>query len=319
MSANVSIIIPCFNAERWLGEAIESCLSQTHGPLEIIVVDDGSVDGSVQIIKSFGARVRWVSGPNHGGNYARNKGCALSNGDYIQFLDADDYLLPDKISSQLECFQRTGADVVYSDWRHQFHRKDDTVELEDVTVAGDHEDILESLLKSWWVSPAALLFHRDVVQKVGGWDESLSAAQDRDFFISVALTGARIVYQPGCHAIYRRHGPSVSTSNLSRWLDSHWRVLRKAEATLQLTGRLTPNYRRALAWSYFGLARNYFEVNRLKYNEVVQKVLELDPQFRPQQSRIYDFVQGCLGYRAADFMASWKRRLSRLRGADTKA
>lgn len=93
----VSVIIPCYNAERWVAEAIQSCLDQTYSPIEVIVIDDGATDRSLEVIKSFGQRIRWETGPNRGGNCARNRGLALSKGQYVQFLDADDYLLPEKL------------------------------------------------------------------------------------------------------------------------------------------------------------------------------------------------------------------------------
>src|SRR2546421_12547046 len=107
MSEPVSILIPCFNAKRWIGTAIQSALAQTYEPKEIIVVDDGSTDGSLDVIKSFGDSIRWETGPNRGGNVARNRLLALARGSWLQYLDADDYLLPDKIARQIS-FMQTG-------------------------------------------------------------------------------------------------------------------------------------------------------------------------------------------------------------------
>src|SRR5438128_899411 len=98
----VSILIPCYNAERWIGEAISSALAQTWSEKEIIVVDDGSTDGSLQQIRKFDGLVRWETGPNRGGNAARNRLLELAKGEWLQYLDADDYLLPDKIAKQME-------------------------------------------------------------------------------------------------------------------------------------------------------------------------------------------------------------------------
>ena len=77
----VSIIIPCYNAEKYVGEAIESALAQTYPNKEVIVIDDGSTDGSLQVIKSFGHRIRWETGPNRGGSAARNRGIELARGE----------------------------------------------------------------------------------------------------------------------------------------------------------------------------------------------------------------------------------------------
>ena len=213
MSYLVSVIIPCYNAERWIAEAIDSCLNQTYPSVEIIVIDDGSIDNSLEIVKSYGNKVIWETGENKGGNHARNRGFALSKGEYIQFLDADDYILPEKIARQVGFLEENDADVVYGDWRHRQHLPSGETFLEDIKISGAQEDILESLLADWWVSPACILFSREVVEKSGGWDESLRAGQDRDFFLSVAMDGARVAYQPGCHSVYRRYG-----KNYGFWL-----------------------------------------------------------------------------------------------------
>ena len=91
---------------------------------------------------------------------------------------------------------------------------------------------------------------------IGGWDETLFAAQDKDFFTCVALSGADIRYQPGCCYIYRQYGAiTVSSSNLGRWVESHRRCLEKSELALAGSGRLTEQYKNDLAVGYFGIAR----------------------------------------------------------------
>jgi len=306
----VSVIIPCYNAERWIDEAIQSALNQTYSPVEVIVVDDGSSDGSWKKIQEFGSRVIAETGPNRGGSAARNRGFVLSRGDYIQFLDADDYLLPKKIPRQVAFLEASGADVVYGDWRHEHFLPDGSSQLEEIAVSGAQADVLSALLSGWWVAPAALLFRRHVLEKTGGWDESLAAAQDRDLFISIAMTDAKIAYQPGCYSIYRRYGhDTVSTGSRMRWLDNHCRVLDKAAAALNAAERMKSEYRRALASSYFHLARNYFDRDRKKYRETMEKVLMLEPKFQPRESAIYGLAKRMFGFSAAESLASWKRRL----------
>jgi GT2 family glycosyltransferase len=205
---------------------------------------------------------------------------------------------------------KTGADVVYGDWRHQHHRQDGKVEFENVAASGEQTDVLGALLSDWWVASLALLFRRSIVQKIGGWDESLKAAQDTDFFISVALAGAAIRYLPGCNSVYRRYGAvTVSTGNRMRWLESRCCVFDKASAKLAASGRLNAKYRHGLAQSYFALARLCFDHDRSKYQEIMTKVLALEPGFRPPESRIYNAVQRVFGFSTAELLASWKRRL----------
>jgi hypothetical protein len=150
------------------------------------------------------------------------------------------------------------------------------------------------------------------VEKVGGWDESLLAAQDEDFFISLALAGARVVYQPGSHSIYRRHGSGrITTSNRLRWLDNHCRVLGMAKETLSVSGKTKTDYQRALAHSYFALARNYYDIDRRKYGDLMEKVFALQPLFRPRESSLYNVTQRALGLGPAESRCGGRCRSGR--------
>ena len=297
----VSIVIPCYNAERWIEEAIESCLNQTYSAIEVIVIDDGSTDCSLEIIKSYEHRIIWETGPNRGGNHARNRGFELSKGDYIQYLDADDYILPEKIDSQVRFLEATGMDVAYGDWRHQQHLPNEKIILEDVEVSGAQADILTALLSNWWVSPACLMFSKQAVQKSGGWDEDLKAVQDKDFLISVVMIEAKVGYQPGCHSIYRRHGnETVSTSSKTRHLKSQLIINRKVENNLIKSGKFFTRYQKSLAQSYFLIAREYIEIDPSIYKELLRKVFLLDPDFKAvskNRTAIYSLTQNILGFR----------------------
>ena len=111
----VSILIPCYNSKRYVGQCINSALYQTYPNVEVIVVDDGSTDGSKRIIKSYGSRIRAEFCPNRGANSARNRLLQLSGGTWLQYLDADDYLLPDKVKRHMAFVkQNPDIDVVYS-------------------------------------------------------------------------------------------------------------------------------------------------------------------------------------------------------------
>ncbi len=295
----VSVIIPCFNAERWLKEAIDSCLQQTYTNIEILVIDDGSSDNSLEIIKTYGNKVIWKSLPHQGGNHVRNYGFRLSKGEYIQYLDADDYLLPEKIARQVNFLEKTGADVVYGDWRYKHHYSDGTSFLAPIQIAKTQTDILESLLANWWTAVASLLYRRSAVENSSGWDENLLAAQDRDFFLSVVMNGAKVVYQPGCYAVYRRYGNvTVSTYSKSRWIECQNLVLQKAQNRLAQSKKLTLKYRYALALSYFELARESLKVDYSIYPLFLEKTLILSPDFKHKSKHItYNLIQNILGFR----------------------
>ena len=306
MTNLVSVIIPCYNAEQWLNQAIDSLLSQTYPQIEIIVIDDGSSDRSLEIVKSYGNRVIWRTQENQGANTARNLGFSLVSGEYIQYLDADDYLFPDKISQQVECLQLTGADFVYSDWRYQHHLADGGVYLDEIRVCGDKSDFLESLLSNdRWSNLAPILFTRSIVEKVS-WDETLTAAQDRDFLFSVMLAGAKCIYLPGCNSIYRLHpGETVSTKSKTRWFTAHCRVMAKAERELRDRGLMSANYRQALATAYWTMGREYIYSNGDRhytlYAEILDRIYHLAPDlFLQNKSRLYQIMLQLLGYQTTE-------------------
>ncbi|MGH2567490.1 MAG: glycosyltransferase family 2 protein, partial [Bacteroidota bacterium] len=110
----VSILIPCHNAERWIKGAINSALAQDYSHKEVIIVDDGSTDNSWEIIQGYGPRIRAERTSNNGACAARNYLLQLSKGEWLQYLDADDYLLPGKISSQVKVLEHeSDADILY--------------------------------------------------------------------------------------------------------------------------------------------------------------------------------------------------------------
>jgi len=276
----VSVIIPCFNAERWIREAIDSCLQQTYPRIEIIVIDDGSTDGSLEVIKSFRGAITWKTGVNRGGNHARNLGFRLSQGAYIQYLDSDDYLLPDKIAQQVNFLEETQSAIVYGDVRYQHHLPQGHIYQEEALfpgIAGKHTDFLESLLACGCLPPMAYLFRRDIVVNSPGWDKKLKAAQDRDFLISLMISNptAKVRYQPRSDSIYRRYGNvTVSTSSMPRLVKSFCQVLAKAESRLRECDRLSSKYIQAIADSYYTMSQNYKEdISSSLYQYIIKRYL----------------------------------------------
>lgn len=307
----VSVVIPCYNAQAWVAEAIESCLGQTYQPLEIIVIDDGSTDQSLEIVKRYGDKIYWETGTNQGGNVARNRGFALAKGDYIQFLDADDYILPEKIESQVNLLEQEQGDVAYGDWCYQVHLPDGSSHFEKVQIAGPKKDFLESVLSNeGWVAASCVLYSRQAIENCGGWDENLLAAQDRDVLVRVALQKAKFVHQSGCYSIYRRYGNNtVSRSSRQRWIDSHCQVMLKAEKELIASGRWSNKYRLALAKGYFNMGREYLycDYPTLDYQRyqhflsLLEKTFALYPRFKASHSKwVYNWLQNLFGCRFAE-------------------
>jgi glycosyltransferase involved in cell wall biosynthesis len=183
----VSVIIPTSNRRDFVREAIASVLAQTYRDFELLVVDDGSNDNTSAAVQAFDD-VRYVFQPNHGVSAARNRGVALSDGEFLAFLDSDDLWQPRKLAYQVAFFAaRADARICQTEeiWLrhgvrvnpHNKHRK----------VGGD---IFARSLELCLVSPSAVMLRRELFEQVGGFDESLPACEDYDLWLRIAATEA---------------------------------------------------------------------------------------------------------------------------------
>ncbi|HEY4150657.1 MAG TPA: glycosyltransferase family A protein, partial [Chitinophagaceae bacterium] len=237
--SRVSVLIPCFQAAGWLRRTIESCVSQ-QGLLEIIIVDDGSTDGSLAILQELATEhpgiVKVYNNPAKGGNNARNYAFSLSEGDYIQWLDADDQLGKGKLENQLKLFDSdASADIVYSDWELDIYDEVDLLKKE-IKVNGPKEDFLLALLKDQWSSPNTYLLKRAFAQQLHdarAWNPDTVVKQDREYFTIAAILGARFRYVPGVYAIYNRwNKSSVSAASGQLQFQAQEILLRRFETMI---------------------------------------------------------------------------------------
>lgn len=207
----VSVIIPCYNCEKWIAATLRSCLDQQPYLKEVIVVDDLSTDNSWNIISEFQANhpglIKGYKNIAKGGNHARNYGFSLSTGAYIQWLDADDAIAKDKFRLQLEAFEKDAqTDIVYSGWRLLTFEGEKIVREEDFD-AHQTDDYLYELLVNNWAAAHCYLLKRSIAEKVhalDGWNPATAVMQDREYFTLAAVTGARFTCVPGIFAIYNR-------------------------------------------------------------------------------------------------------------------
>jgi glycosyltransferase involved in cell wall biosynthesis len=228
----VTVIIPCYNGETYLQEAIESALEQSYPEVEIIVVDDGSTDGSSRIAQKF--PVRYIRQENRGLTASRNRGIDASHGDYVVFLDADDRLRPDAIETGLrvisehpECAMTVGD--------HVFVSRDGSY-LSNSSKACVQSSHYEELLKSNFVEMiSTVLFRRSVLVEIGGFDTSLRVAEDYELYLRIAR-----VYPIRCHpalmAEYRLHHANTS-HNSELMLRVTLQVLRRQAQYVRTDGR----------------------------------------------------------------------------------
>lgn len=307
----ISVIVPCRNAEPWIEETLQSVVSQRGVRLEIIVVDDGSTDGSASRVSKFGG-IRLIEQAPQGVSEARNVGTRLATGSWLQYLDADDVLEPDTLSRRLNT-SRSGADVVLSPfvrWQRQIDGA--YVASEPVQPALGSRPELDLLTDAWW-PPGAILYSRSIVERIGSWRRDLPVIQDARFLLDAALAGARFAHVQDVGLRYRIHGAgSLSRRDPRAFLVDCYRSAADLHDRWSATDVLDDGRRTALIKVFGYLSRQLFEHDRSLFREVVDRLQRLDPAFRPASPATLRAVSAVVGYPAAEHVAFWWRRLKGL-------
>jgi glycosyltransferase involved in cell wall biosynthesis len=206
----VSVIIPLYNTEKYIGACLASVLRQTHQELEVIVVDDGSTDGGAAIAEGIAdERIRVDRGANRGVSAARNRGLALAKGEIVAFVDADDLWYPDKLSEQISVLQSDRGVVAVGAVFQYLSRNGRLLGRmsQDARDADSRERLQRGQLMPFPIS--SLIARTDAVRAAGGFDESLSAAEDLDLMTRLALAGSVATVMRPLGA-YRVHSNSAS-------------------------------------------------------------------------------------------------------------
>jgi glycosyltransferase involved in cell wall biosynthesis len=258
-SPRVSVIIPCYNAEPFVGEAIESVLGQTHDSVELIVVDDGSTDRSLDVIRSFGDDVQVIAQENHGACHARNRGAEAAEGAYLMFMDADDVIGPATIQALRDAIGERDEALARCPWERLAHSSEGWTRRPSGKADDPPEDDpIRGWLSGWFVPPCGLLWTRKAFETAGPWDETLRANQDGDLVLRTLLEGVNLVKAEHGRALYRVHDragyESVSSRSSEEALRSRGRVLSKVTRQLRDIDRLDP-YQDVIARKYYTLAR----------------------------------------------------------------
>jgi glycosyltransferase involved in cell wall biosynthesis len=310
----VSILIPCFNAERWVAQAIESALAQTWPEKEVIVVDDGSQDASLDIIKSFSNRIRWETGPNRGGNAARNRLLELAGGEWLQYLDADDYLLPLKVERQANSLSDyPDCDVVYSPVYCASYSEGGV--QQEITAIPEPRDPWILLARWWLPQTSGPLWRRQTLIDVGGWKPDQPCCQEHELYLRLLRSGAQFYYFGECHAVYRYwpYARTVSKGNPAEVRRRRLEVNEQMEQFLRSRGELTPSRLQAINQGRFEIARSAWIEDRTEAKQIVRAIQQRQPKFSPEPPAArsyYRWIYRVLGFIAAERLASCKRKLA---------
>jgi glycosyltransferase involved in cell wall biosynthesis len=304
----VSVIIPCRNAEPWIAETVASALQE--GCAEILLVDDGSTDRSNEVALEAGSgKLRVLPGPRRGVSAARNVGMAAATQPWIQFLDADDVLGDGKIARQVGFGDRTGADVVYSDFRELCEVAPATYqpgEWKRVDLSGD----TSCRVFGWpqWIQIGAMLFRRTALDRVGGHDAAMTHIEEVNLYLRLALEGVRFLHD-GSHeaAVWHRKHRSVVSLGASNRAGFHGGCLHNVELARKawaLTPEgLTAERREVLLDDYEFLARFYFVNDRPTFDRVMDSIRSLTPSFVPKAPPMLRRLSQVVGYEQAEAIA----------------
>jgi len=215
----VSILIPAYNASEWIGHTLRSAIAQTWDHKEIIVVDDGSRDGTYEIAKGFSSHnVLVVRQDNQGAAAARNKAFNLCQGAYIQWLDADDLLSANKIASQMEEWQRSSVRTLLSSAWGWFMYRPNRAKFVQTGLWCDlppNEWLIRKMENNLHMQTATWLVSRELTDSAGAWDTTLSVDDDGEYFCRILLKSDGVKFIPDARVLYRLSGVS-SVSYIGR-------------------------------------------------------------------------------------------------------
>lgn len=244
----VSIVIPCYNVEGYVSECIESALAQSYSEIEVICVDNGSNDGTIRILKGYekAGKIQLLEESTKGAPAARNTGWRASQGVWIQFLDADDLISPDKISQQMALIQEVD-DAPFLTAA--------TTKRNLTTGAEVRWELLENpwhgLLQNRSGITTANLFNRAYLEEVDGWDESLKSSQEYDLMFRIMKENDRVIqdHDASQSVIQSRSEGSISTAD----------VLGNKHRFLALMAEICAYLKEEKAMVYASLSEEFFQ------------------------------------------------------------
>ena len=273
--ALITIIIPCFNAAAFVGAAVESALNQTWPNIEVIIVDDGSTDGSADVIeKQFGHRVRFIRQENRGAAAARNRALSEARGDFIQYLDADDLLAPEKVAVQMHkaSLSSPGA-ITWCQWQpFRTQPGDMPFRVESAQFDMTPADYLRLYMEERTNIPHVChLIPRAVTERAGPWDESLSVNDDGEYAARIVSASSGLVHAgDGPLYFYRKKNGSLSAINSERKLYSAMVALDKIAALAEAQGGDVGATK--IAWKYYALMTSSYPHSRPYLKELQERI-----------------------------------------------
>lgn len=307
----ISVIIPVYNAVATLAATLQSALVQQDESfkLEIIIVNDGSTDESHIIIDSFKDRCTAITTKNRGVSAARTTGLEHAKGDYIQYLDSDDLLIPGKIKQQLKALIDNSADIAYGDWQ-KFTQDGAKITITETITKQIDTDAELDIFNNFWCPPAVLLFSRKITNQLI-WKTNLPVIQDARYLLDAAVI-SKFVYVPGIQAQYRvLQSQSLSQRNTLAFVTDCF--VNTSEIYERWKDQLAGNPERKDALiNSLRYCITEFSIAKLKlFYKAIDLLLEIEPGYVPAEPALHHNISKIIGFRNAERLAAIKRNLTK--------
>jgi glycosyltransferase involved in cell wall biosynthesis len=303
----VSVIIPAYNAAKTIGKTLDSVFAQTYVQIEIIVIDDGSTDETASILSTYKDKVKVVKIENKGVSHARNLGLSKANGKYIQFLDADDLLLPEKIGLQVKALEENNAEIAYGNWQ-RFTEVDDEILIKKTITNKLNDDIELDLFTDFWCPPAVLLYSKKITDQLK-WNENLPVIQDARYLLDAAIAKGKFVFVPELMAQYRdSQQESLSKRNELAFVTDCFTNAKEISQVWINDFDKNPLKKKAI----IGVLRH--AINRLSVldkrtaKQAIDFLLEIEPNYIPEERGLLRYLSKLIGYKNAELIAGLKRK-----------
>ena len=320
----ISIIIPCYNAGRFIKDAIESVIKQTYSNWELIIIDDGSSDNCLKIIGNYikDKRIILCKQKHLGACAARNKGIELAKGEYVKFLDADDVLFADCLSKQVSQINNLKENQIpFGDYQHI----DETGNLISNFVFSDNQSMLDVLkedqsfffFKYWHVLISAPLLRRRDLIKIGGFDKKLKRGQEYDMHFRLALEGVEFIYIPCLTFAYREYTSENRITSIGR-VNKHIMEEYALQRVLKIDSLLRTYYG-TIPNKYSSYFVNYwFDAARVDFNnknkiEGIKKIKNaLRYEYRNSFIIFYYYVGKFIGYINLESLLKFRLQIKKI-------
>lgn len=296
----ISILIPLYNAEKWIEQTIQSAINQTYTNIEVIIVDDGSTDNSLKIAKKYESqKVKVYTQKNAGGSAARNKAFELSKGDYIQYLDADDILHPQKIKNQINFLKTQPKAIASGRFGIFFTSINNSIFPVDEGFT-NYETPIDWLIKANWnkamFPPIVWLTPRIIIDQAGKWNEKLTYNDDTEFFCRVLLKAKSIVYCEDSISYYRRGitssiGSQKTEKALKSWLKSH-KLVTSHLLSIEDSQRVKESCAKIYRHIIYSLYPDNKEIVQQAFSELQKLNIEMFDDFSSGKSKVVSKVFG---------------------------